>query len=127
MMVLPNGFDLPDRVVVAGKQDVFRANCGLTAATLIVGSLGGFVEEKDHLNFVAAAGLFAGRMPHVLFLIVSRALGANNLQLMKCIEDTDYPHQFKLLGERTDVWVCLALMDVLRMHSRKEGFPNEVG
>jgi glycosyltransferase involved in cell wall biosynthesis len=43
------------------------------------------------------------------------------------IDKTGYPEAFRLLGERSDVPVCLQASDVFCLHSVTEGFPNVLG
>jgi glycosyltransferase involved in cell wall biosynthesis len=46
---------------------------------------------------------------------------------MRWIDETGYADRFVLLGERRDVPVCLAAMDIFCLSSRTEAFPNVVG
>ena len=50
-----------------------------------------------------------------------------NTQLMSWLNDYGLKDHFVLFGERNDVPVCLAAMDVFCMPSRNEGFPNGLG
>ncbi|GAB3544300.1 hypothetical protein GCM10027343_19250 [Noviherbaspirillum agri] len=59
--------------------------------------------------------------------MVGRGLDADNEELAEWIADTGHPDRFVLLGERSDVPVCLAAMDIFCLSSRNEGFPNAVG
>lgn len=58
--------------------------------------------------------------------MVGRGLDANNAQLAQWISATGCADRFVLLGERGDVPVCLAAMDLFCLSSRTEGFPNVV-
>jgi glycosyltransferase involved in cell wall biosynthesis len=94
---------------------------------LVVGTLGRFNPAKDHHCFVQAAGIVAKIYPHVCFLMVGRGLDSSNEELKTWISQTGYAERFMLLGERADVPVCLAAMDLFCLSSRTEGFPNVVG
>ena len=127
MVVVPNGFDLTRLVVTTQLRDALRLQCGLGAKLIVVGYLGRFHPDKDLKNFVRAAGLTAQQYSNAYFLMVGRGLDANNAQLKQWINATGFADRFVLLGERADVPVCLAAMDLFCLSSRTEGFPNVVG
>lgn len=127
MVVVPNGFDLSRLTADDGQVGLLRRQCGLGDETVVIGSLGRFNASKDQQNFVRAAGLLAQQYPHARFLMVGRDLDADNKELRTWIADTGHADRFVLLGERSDVPVCLAAMDIFCLSSRNEGFPNAVG
>jgi glycosyltransferase involved in cell wall biosynthesis len=65
--------------------------------------------------------------PRVRFLMIGRDLDAGNAALGGWIRKTRHADRFVLLGERDDVAVCLAAMDIFCLSSRTEAFPNVVG
>ena len=127
MVVIPNGFDLAGLVAAADQRIALRETCGFRVNDVVVGSLGRFNPDKDQENFVGAAGLLAQENAQVRFLLVGRDLVADNAKLTSWIGQTGYANRFVLLGERDDVPVCLAAMDVFCLSSRTEGFPNVLG
>lgn len=124
MVVIPNGFDLVRLQAGAAEVAALRQACGLGPELLVVGTLGRFNAVKDQQNFVRAAGLLARQHAAVRFLMVGRGCDAANQALAAWIAATGFPERFVLLGERRDVPVCLAAMDVFALPSRTEGFPN---
>jgi glycosyltransferase involved in cell wall biosynthesis len=128
LIVVPNGFDFTRLFATPVQRDALRLQCGLGAAgVVVVGYLGRFHPVKDQENFVRAAGLVAQRYSNVRFLMVGRNLDARNVQLAEWIKLSGFGDRFILLGERDDVPVCLAAMEIFCMSSRTEGFPNVVG
>jgi glycosyltransferase involved in cell wall biosynthesis len=127
MVVLPNGFDLARLVATPTQRNGLRMQCGFDPSTVVVGYLGRFHRDKDQANFVRAAGLLSENFPHVRFLMVGRDLDEKNSELKDWISATVCADKFVLLGERSDVPVCLAAMDLFCLSSRTEGFPNVVG
>lgn len=127
MVVIANGFDFSRLTATQDQKDRLRAQCGFTADDVVVGTLGRFNADKDHANFVQAAGKLAKHHDRLRFLMVGTNLDANNQDLMRWIVDTGYPDRFVLLGERADVPVCLSAMDIFCLSSRTEAFPNAVG
>lgn len=127
MIVVPNGFDLTRLIATPAQRNHLRLQCNFDAEDVIVGYLGRFHPAKDQENFVKAAGTVARQHSKARFLMVGRNLSADNKQLLQWIEATGCPDRFVLLGERSDVPICLAAMDLFCLSSRTEGFPNVVG
>lgn len=127
MVVVPNGFDLSRLTASANQRSVLRATCGFADNHLVVGMLGRFNRAKDPKNFVLAAGLVAKRFANVRFLMVGRDIDDSNDELRTWIAETGNADRFVLLGERSDVPICLAAMDLFCLSSRTEGFPNVIG
>lgn len=127
MVVIPNGFDLAGLVATSDQRTVLREKCGFGVDDVVIGSLGRFNPDKDQESFVRAAGRLAQQNTQVRFLLVGRDLDAGNLELARWLAKTGHANRFVLLGERADVSICLAAMDIFCLSSRTEGFPNVVG
>jgi glycosyltransferase involved in cell wall biosynthesis len=127
MVVVGNGFDTSTLTASERQRSELRLQCGFDADAIVVGTLGRFNLDKDHANFVEAAGRLVRRHDRLRFLMVGKNLDANNADLMQWITDTGYADRFVMLGERADVSVCLAAMDIFCLSSRTEAFPNVVG
>ncbi len=127
MVVVGNGFDLSTLSASRRQRDVLRAQCGLADHDIVVGTLGRFNRDKDHAGFVTAAGQLADRHRHMRFLMVGKGLDSGNRELAGWIAATGHGDRFVLLGERADVAICLAAMDIFCLSSRTEAFPNVVG
>lgn len=127
MTVVGNGFDPAALAASEAERSELRQRCGFGAGDIVVGTLGRFNLDKDHGNFVEAAGKLAAVDGRVRFLMVGRDLDANNQTLGRWIDNTGYADRFVLLGERDDAAVCLAAMDIFCLSSRTEAFPNVVG
>lgn len=124
MLIIPNGFDLTK---FTKKPKLFlqlRQKNGIRHSDVVIGSIGRFSEVKGQDIFVKAAQIIAPQYPNVRFLMVGRELDDRNGQLIKWINDTTYHDRFILLGERSDIPICLGAMNIFCLHSRSEGFPN---
>ncbi|MES2300365.1 MAG: glycosyltransferase [Pseudomonadota bacterium] len=126
MEVIPNGFDLTRLTATPEQRAQLRQHCGFAHDDVVIGVVGRFNRDKDHANFVRAVGMLAAR-PGLRFLMVGRGLDPDNAELSGWVAATGQAERFVLLGQRSDVPVCLAAMDVFCLPSRTEGFPNVVG
>jgi glycosyltransferase involved in cell wall biosynthesis len=126
-VVLPNGFDVSIAAVDQCSFTSLRAHYGLHPEDIVIGCVGRFNPAKDHQNFVKAAALVGQRYPKARFLMVGSKMDAGNQILGSWIHASGIPERFVLLGERSDVPVCLAAMDVFCSSSRTEAFPLVVG
>lgn len=127
MVVVGNGYDLSVLRASQAERNRLRAQCGFGADDIVLGTLGRFNLDKDHANFVEAAGRLARQHDRLRFLMVGKDLDAGNAELRRWIDDTGYADRFVLLGERADAPVCLSAMDIFCLSSRTEAFPNAVG
>ena len=127
MVVVGNGFDLSSLASNQFQRRQLRAQYGVDDDDVVVGTLGRFNLDKDHENFVQAAGQLVEQHARLRFLMVGKGLDANNNDLMRWINATGHADRFVLLGERSDAAACLAAMDIFCLSSRTEAFPNAVG
>lgn len=127
IMVIPNGFDLNNLNATPEQIDLLREDCGLTSENVVVGSIGRFNPIKNQKLFIETASLIAPEYPNVRFLLVGRDNTWENAELVSWIKKYSLEDKFVLLGERSDVPVCLAVMDIFCLHSKTEGFPNVLG
>jgi glycosyltransferase involved in cell wall biosynthesis len=125
--VIPNGFDTSGLSIISANSQDIGFQFGFSNVHRIVGCIGRFHPAKDHRNFVQAAGLVAAKHADVRFLMVGRGLDSSNAELAGWLAQTGVADRFVLLGERSDVPLCLAAMDIFCLPSRTEGFPNVVG
>ncbi|NCP72649.1 MAG: glycosyl transferase [Shewanella sp. CG18_big_fil_WC_8_21_14_2_50_42_11] len=127
MQVIPNGFDVEAFHAAVSKIDALKQEIGLTQQNLVIGCVGRLSQVKGQDVFTRAAGLVLNHYPNVKFLMVGRGLEFTNAEVMDWISKTPKPQNFILLGERSDVPVCLRAMDIFCLPSRSEGFPNALG
>jgi len=127
MVVIPNGFNFSPFTVTQEQIIALRLACHFSDGDIVIGCVGRFHADKGQDNFVKAAAIVAQQYPTVKFLLVGRDCDVNNAQLMHWLSDHGLQERVVLLGERNDVPVCLAAMDVYCMPSRTEGFPNGLG
>ncbi|MBI4706717.1 MAG: glycosyltransferase [Candidatus Omnitrophica bacterium] len=127
MVVIPNGFDFSHFTATIEQRVALRQACHFSENNVVVGCVGRFHPDKGQDNFVKAATIVARSYSEVKFLLVGRDCDVNNTKLIGWLNEYGLQDRFVLLGERSDVPVCLAAMDVFCMPSRTEGFPNGLG
>ncbi len=127
MKVIPNGFDVGNLIATPEQRKTLRDECGFTDKEMVVGSVGRFNQVKNQKLFVEAAALIVLENPEVRFLMIGRDNTWDNIELVSWIEQNNLMDRFFLLGERSDVPICLAAMDIFCLHSKTEGFPNVLG
>ncbi|MBD3768480.1 MAG: glycosyltransferase, partial [Gammaproteobacteria bacterium] len=127
MQVIPNGFDVSAFHVSPSDVNSLKQGIGLTQNHLVIGCVGRLSQVKGQDVFIQAAGLVLVGFPEIKFLMVGRGLEGNNESVVSMIRQYANDDNFILLGERSDVPVCLKTMDIFCLPSRSEGFPNALG
>lgn len=126
MRVIPNGYDLevfrPD---TAARLSV-REELGVENDVQLVGLVGRFDPQKDHLTFLQACAIVRERMPGVHFLLCGKGITYENEQIGKWLDEMGLRDSVHLLGPRSDVPRLVAALDVGALSSRSEAFPNVV-
>lgn len=127
MTVIPNGFDLdlyrPDPISALNV----RRELGIRDGAILIGLVGRFSPEKDHANFVEAAGRLLARVPEVHFLLCGDGVSWGNERLAASIDALGVRKSFHLLGRRSDVPRLTAALDIASSSSYSEGFSNVIG
>lgn len=127
MLVIPNGFDLDAFKPDQESRKSVRKELDLDEETPLVGLVARFDPQKDHRNFIQAAGLTRKYDSSVHFMLCGDGINAENVQLIQWIKVERLEAYFHLLGIRSDVSRLVAAMDVAVSSSLGEGFPNVVG
>jgi glycosyltransferase involved in cell wall biosynthesis len=127
MLVVPNGFDLDVFMPDQDARKSVRKELGLDQKTCLVGLVARFDPQKDHYNFIHAAGLIRKKDPSVHFLLCGDGITKENQQLMQWIKQVEINENTHLLGIRQDVSRLVAALDLAVSSSLGEGFPNVIG
>lgn len=127
MLVVPNGFDIPDVDALWSESRSLRSSIGFEEHHQVVGCVGRFHPDKDYPNFLRAARLLKEKNPYVRFLLVGKSLSSTNEALNSWIYDAGLQGCVVMLGERNDISTCLLAMDVFCLPSKTEAFPLVLG
>jgi glycosyltransferase involved in cell wall biosynthesis len=128
MVIIPNGFDLqaiqPDPVA---RVEV-RRQLGFGSNTPVIGMCGRFDAQKDHENFIHAAGLLHKHMPAAHFVLWGDGITADNQLLWKWVVSEGLQENVHLLGYRAESPRLNCCLDIGTLSSAYgEAFPNVVG
>ncbi|MDT3705258.1 MAG: glycosyltransferase [Thiobacillus sp.] len=128
MVIVPNGFDLNRFKPDDHARQQIRAELGITDQTPLVGLIGRFDPQKNHLGFFEAAAVLHRQMPQVHFLLAGQDIDSRNAALMQAITQAGVLSNTHLLGLRNDMPELMAALDVLASSSSYgEAFPNVLG
>lgn len=128
LVSIPNGFDTNVLAPSAEHRHSVRAELGLGSNVVLVGQVARFDPQKDHQNFVQAAGRLAREAADAHFVLVGAGCEPENGMLAKWIADTGAAERFHLLGLRTDAPRFLAAFDIAVLSSAfGEAFPLVIG
>tara|TARA_B110000211_G_scaffold234517_1_gene304533 strand:- start:466 stop:1596 length:1131 start_codon:yes stop_codon:yes gene_type:complete len=127
MEVIQNGFNIDSCNVSPELVRVFKEVNSIKDNDIVIGCVGRLSQVKGQDIFIKSAGSVLALLPNVKFLMVGRGLEAASQEVTSLIEKNARLENFILLGERSDVPVCLRAMDVFCLPSRSEGFPNSLG
>jgi glycosyltransferase involved in cell wall biosynthesis len=128
MLVIPNGFDLKRFKPDAMARYRIRGELGIADNVPLVGLIGRFDPQKNHVGFFMAAGLLQKRFPAVHFLLAGKGVDVNNMAIVRAMEKHCVTGQTHLLGLRMDIPDIMAALDVLAAASSYgEAFPNVLG
>ena len=117
---IPNGVPEPDP---PSGHDV-RAELGIPAGALVVGSVGFLRAVKDYAMLVRAAGRLAASRPDLHVLIIGE--GEERATLEALADDVGLDGRVHLPGRRQDISDVLAALDVGVCCSTSEGSPLSV-
>ncbi len=124
MVVIHNGLNFADFSASTTQIAALKQYCRFSENDTVIGWVGRFHPDKGQENFVKASAIVVASYPQAKFLLVGRNCDANNVELIAWLTERNLQQYFVLLGERSDIPVCLAVMDIFCMPSSNEGFPN---
>jgi glycosyltransferase involved in cell wall biosynthesis len=127
-VVIPNGIDTGEFRPDAASYSGLRRELGVPAGTRLVGIVARWHPQKDHRNFVRAAGIVGRRHRGVDFVLAGAGCDAANAELSGWVAGTGIPERFHLLGKRRDTPRVTAALDVAATASAYgEAFPLVIG
>jgi glycosyltransferase involved in cell wall biosynthesis len=128
MLVIPNGFDLEEFHPDLHARLSVRHELGLPDETILIGLCGRFHPQKDHENFLQAAGILHRNNPEIRFVLWGKDVYLENTIFQQWISHYGLGECVHLLGPRTDSPRLNAALDIATLSAAfGEAFPNVVG
>lgn len=127
MIVIPNGIDISTFHPDQSARLAVCTELGIEDATPLIGLCARFDPQKDHENFLHAAGLLLAERPDVHFALWGQGVDENNEKLKEWVKTNRLGDNIHLLGFRNDSPRLMAALDVCSLSSSSEAFPLAVG
>jgi glycosyltransferase involved in cell wall biosynthesis len=118
VQVIYNGV-LPSMSCGAAEMDRCRAELGIKADDLVIGTVGSLYPVKGHQFLLQAMPAVLARFPHAILLLAGT--GRLEVPLKEMAQALGIDKHVRFLGMRQDVPVLLALMQVFVLPSLSEG------
>ena len=127
MTVIPNGFDLDAFRPDPGAGRSLRRELGVSESAPLIGLAARLHPQKDHANFLDAAGRLGKARPDVHFVLCGDGVTEDAAELVAWVDEAGLRGRCHLLGRRSDMPTFQAALDIATCSSITEGFPNVVG
>ncbi|MDA9253121.1 glycosyltransferase, partial [Flavobacteriaceae bacterium] len=125
MTVIANGYDT---LLFKPSEELrfsFRNEFELNSKTIILGMVGRFHPQKNHLGLLEALSLVKKSFEDFKFLLIGRDLNYDNFILDNEIKKQNLESNILLLNQRSDMPAVMNALDINVLSSSSgEGFPN---
>jgi len=101
-----------------------REEFGISEDTCVVGHIGRFMEQKNHMFLAEIFKSFVDKHPNAVLLLVGD--GPLKKQFERRIQELELSNKVLYAGIRSDIPALLSAMDVFVFPSLYEGMPNTV-
>ncbi|HUQ05619.1 MAG TPA: glycosyltransferase [Kofleriaceae bacterium] len=119
IVVVPNGIRLERFAPDAAMRAAVRAELGIPASAVVIGTVGRVDEFKNQTLLLMAAAPLLGPDVHVVFV----GDGPTREALEAAVKNLTDPSKAHVLGRRMDVARLLTAFDVFCLSSKSEGLP----
>lgn len=115
--VIPNGIDLALFQPSDEARRAIREELGLRPDALLVGLMARYHPQKDHANFLRAAGLLARARNNVHFILAGEGVHAGNETLRELASVPELDGRIHMIGSRDDMPRLTAALDIASLSS----------
>lgn len=127
IVLIPNGIDVFRFTRHESARFSVRRELGLSPETMIIGVIGRFDVQKNHVGFFEASGFLHKKYPTVHFLLAGSGIDAANDIIRDAMTAVGVESVTHLLGVRDDIPRLMSALDVLVSSSDGEAFPLVLG
>ena len=124
--IIANGFDFTQFYIDSFLRAAFRSELGLNNDVSLIGMVGRYHPDKDHINLIKALCLVKKENYNFKLVLIGRGLNTKNQTLLNLIHDNRLTEKVILLGQRTDIPTVMNGLDLHILSSLGEAFPNVV-
>ena len=123
--VISNGYDISLFKPSEKLRFFFRNEFELNSKTLVLGMVGRFHPQKNHLGLLKALSIVKKSFEDFKFLLIGRDLNHDNLILDNEIKNQNLESNILLINQRSDMPAVMNALDINVLSSSSgEGFPN---
>lgn len=119
--IIRNGINVKDFVYDENIRKQMRVELGVKEDDFVIGHVGRFVKEKNHVFMVEVFAQFVKRCPDSKLMLIG--VGSLMNEIRSLVQKLELSEKVLFLGERSDVNRLMQAMDVFLMPSLFEGFP----
>lgn len=119
-LIIPNGIDTKKFLYDENKRNAFRKELGITDDELVIGNIGRFQGQKNHVFMIRIMLEVIKRKPDAKLLLLGEGILKGEIQ--KLVIDYSLQKNVFFLGERKDTDFFLSALDVFVFPSIYEGF-----
>ncbi len=127
MSVIPNGFDVHRFYPDEDKRQATRLKLDISNDDLVIGNIGRFVPEKNHVNFIKACIQLLDKGLKFKVLLAGREVDLDNTAIAALFQNNSYRPYFIFMGQIIDTPSFYNAIDIFCLSSISEGFPNVLG
>ena len=125
MKIIANGYDISLFKPSEKLRFFFRNEFELNSKTLVLGMVGRFHPQKNHLGLLKALSIVKNSFEDFKFLLIGRDLNHDNLILDNEIKNQNLESNILLINQRSDMPAVMNALDINVLSSSSgEGFPN---
>ncbi len=117
LIVIPNGIDLNEFSPDLNARSEVRSEIGVDLQTPLIGMFARFHPQKDHKNFISAAGILHESFPGVHFLLAGAGITPDNREMLTWLQASGILDQTHLLGLREDMPRLMSAVDIASLSS----------
>ncbi len=123
--VIGNGYDFTQFTENMELQNNFRTELNIEKSQILLGMVGRFDPQKDHLGLLKALSIVKQTVKDFRFALIGKQLNGDNAELVESINKLQLQNNVDLLEQRTDIPAVMNGMDVHVLSSAfGEAFPN---
>lgn len=123
--VIANGYELDRLTINKNQGDAVKKELSLSNTSYILGMVGRYDPQKDHLNLFKSLSLLVNTGLDVKCLLVGKELNRKNTVLMEHIRNFNLADNIILLDQRSDIPAIMNALDIhILSSSYGEAFPN---